>query len=728
MKPSTRDPSPGHRKQGGATSQVSAPTGPMDSRPLSLPPLPETIEGIAPEMPSEPTIDTFEPQLAPQSWFPHFRVRTLRTGCYLMRYTPHHPLLFSLQHYDGTLRVDREGHNTTASGDLYLHRLLPWPQPVLPFPFPTTVEPNPAAGIPIFPRSRYRYYVRVTKILEWITFSNGFELGFELHRFTAPGNWILEGAFKANMRWMTAPAGYPSPSNYLSGTVFNSTGAAMGTLTIGWVSPFLRRAVVEIDRVPASELPADNGAGVDWRSIYEQVGWDVTVVPSDADVEEASGESWSNAEMHEAMLARRDASNLDVEWRYHVLCTRRLDATSRGIMYDAGATDSNNVPREGCGISSHWTIPNTPMWGTVRGMRFGTASSPYFRTAVHETGHAMGLYHNTVDMGIMNTTDVIAAGAVPPVQFPNNVRWAFANDDQKRLRHLPDMWVRPGGVAFGFGYGAAPISADDSVVEVNGLTLDVEPLLEAVPMGAPVRIQFKLTNTSDQPLAVPKSLSLKYGCVRGTVVDPSGTPRRFLPLVRCLEEAEVVELAPGSSMEHAVTLLRGPEGALFPSPGAYRVAIEVRWEIGGLQLAVQGEGTVMVTPPVDDRHAAAALRILSTPDAVVTLALGGDHLTEGVAAIQAGLDNDVLRPHYAVVEAKRLGRRFGKRKADIPAASRLLDENAVASHAELKSIAALLEYAAGAPSDAKAELGQRILRRAKAAGIADEVAAMVKTS
>ena len=63
----------------------------------------------------------------------------------------------------------------------------------------------------------------------------------------------------------------------------------------------------------------------------------------------------------------------------------------------------------------------------------------------------------------------------------------------------------------------------------------------------------------------------------------------------------------------------------------------------------------MVTPPVDDAHAEAALKVLTTPDALLTLALGGDHLDEGIEAIQAALDNPVLRPHFAYIEAKRVG-------------------------------------------------------------------------
>ena len=219
---------------------------------------------------------------------------------------------------------------------------------------------------------------------------------------------------------------------------------------------------------------------MDWRAIGDGIGWDITVDESDTNVAEPSGQSWSNAELHQALLARRDASNLDAEWRYHVLALRRIDATSRGIIYDAYGCDSNNVPREGCAISSHWTIPNEVKWGNVKGMRFGTATGPFFRTAVHETGHAMGLYHNTADNGFINTTGVIASNSLAPGSqaFPNNVQWSYNSEGTRRLRHMPDIYVRPGGTPFGISYTSIPISPTDLREIVEGLKLNVKPLME----------------------------------------------------------------------------------------------------------------------------------------------------------------------------------------------------------------------------------------------------------
>jgi hypothetical protein len=664
--------------------QLPAPGGATVTR-FVAPPLPDAVTNGEAETIALESVGAAREPAAPLLPLPIRR--RLRPGCYLLRYTPtHHATAALPPHYDGTLRVERQDStNTIASGDLYLHK----PKITLPFLLPK--EPNPAAGVPIFPIANYRYYVRVTQILEGAATATQFTLGFELHRFDhATDTWSLEGPYTAKMRWTISPIGYPKPFDYLTGEVRNAAGSKVGVLTMGWVSRHLRRAVIEIDRVPAAEPALANADGVGWRELFEQVGWDVTVDESDANVLEPGDPAFSDAELHATLLARRDSADLDRQWRYWLVCVQLLDSTSRGIMFDAFGSDSNNIPREGAGQSSHWVIPNADPWGSVKGMRFGTATDPYFRTGVHEIGHAMGLYHNTVDNGFMNTTDVIASNAVPPEQFPDNIQWSHAPDDQKRLRHMPDLWVRPGGVAFGAAYSTAPISPDDAALEPDDLHLDVRAVLNVVPLGAPVRVDIDLQNTGDQPLPAPTDLSLRAGHVHGTVTDPSGTVRHFSPLVRCIEEERVEELDAGVAVTSSLTLLRGPEGALFPMAGAYTVRVHAEWDIEGVTVRVAGAGSVMVTPPVDAEHAEAALRVMNTPDTLLTLALGGDHLSDGVEAVEAALGSAALRPHFAFIEAKRVATRFFDRSPDLGRAAELLDESTVMSAAEVNKASRLV--------------------------------------
>ena len=89
-------------------------------------------------------------------------------------------------------------------------------------------------------------------------------------------------------------------------------------------------------------------------------------------------------------------------------------------------------------------------------------------------------------------------------------------------------------------------------------------------------------------------------------------------------------------------------------------------------------------------------------------------LTEGLDAIQAALDSAVLKPHFAAIAAKRLAKRFHKRKADPKGASALLDYDTVMSNTERSKLATLLGDAGGVLK----ELGKAPKTRARTTGLA----------
>jgi hypothetical protein len=352
----------------------------------------------------------------------------LRSGCHLLELVSRTDLSVLV----GTLRVEATADGVAASGDLYTR-----PEPEA---GRVAHTPDPATDIPIFSVADYRCYLRVTGVEQS---AEGVTLTIEEHRFQEAGIEFLDGKWPWARGSTFALLLTPGDGPLLTGVLADSRGTPFWEATVRRVSPYLRRATLEIDRVPLSDWPDTSGTDLTMRTVFEEVGWDLTGVRSHVDVTEPSGESWGSSEAHAMMRALRDRSDLDAEWRYHCLAVRRVDHTQTkfGWMYD----DTDDSMREGFMVASHWVLPDEPRWGRAQGKRFGTVAPAYFRTTVHELGHAMGLDHNGQN-GFMAATETVAGQGLltPETPFPDNILMSFSDDDRHRLRHWPDHVVGPG--------------------------------------------------------------------------------------------------------------------------------------------------------------------------------------------------------------------------------------------------------------------------------------------
>ncbi len=579
--------------------------------------------------------------------------------------------------YEGTLRFEAEGAEFRASGDLYLRH---------------GSEPVRETEVPVFPIECYRFYLRLTAIE-----LDGSELRLTLgsYRFEhSTKTWSSHGALTTRF-----PLKSLSSPRLATERVLNESGTKVFRARMERVSDSLREAAVEIDKVPLIDWPP----ALDWaenlKTIFASVGWKLHVFQRKGDVDEPNGAVWSGRGLHEHMLGwkddllrRQEEVGFPSRWTFHLLIVRRLtsDLFQRyGLMYDARGIDSDQVPREGVAVAHQARFPcdQPERFGNAGGRILGKVPRALLWTAAHELSHAMGLAHNFQGLGLMQglyfiadelkrRRDEVPDGETAPadLQFPDGIGFFFDPEDAARLRHAPDVWVRPGGQPFLHNFAFEPIPLADLTREEPNLHLELQPLSDVLPLGAPLRLELKLENRSPNGTAhaAPKSLSLKSGCVSGRVVTPSGVKKVFATAVRYSGEGTM--LLGGrtrgkkrrKSLTHSMTLLRGPDGALLASPGTYRVEVEIAWEQPGAgRTAVSAAASVLVTAPADkdQDHALAALKILSDPDVMLPLIFRtgpdprGDVRTESSeseSAFLTVLRNPLLAPHFWVLLAKKL--------------------------------------------------------------------------
>jgi len=712
----------------------------------------------------------------------------LKTGSYLIRFIQNDPppeirwldgtLRISRENIDGTLVEATDGTVAgtvlRASADLYARSTRPELEKLFIQSFknigftykggrPSYSVKKDQPDIPSFPRNAYRYYLEGLEVYERLPATENVTIRFRVHQFDRTTRSFTSLGIRAciltrlplkdiiakrkpEKRYADPTEWeFTSHEDYFSGRVIDeATGNVVGKVRVGRLSNYLRIAEVEIDRVASVPTPTETKVmiegkltPVNWLDAFKGTGWKVTPRISNTTVEQpkpAEGEpyredgAWTLSELHQAMMIWHDAMreedrSLDSAWSYYVLCVRRLVEFERGVMFDAGGSDAEEIPHDVVAIEADWAFPYKGPWDEAKGKKFSETPA-YFRTAVHELGHAMGLEHNHEDNGFMNTTDAIAADAEAKAKaraaakaadekpkeefegepFPKNILVSFHPRDQARLRHEPDVRVRPDTSC----EGAAIIQPDtEEAKPVEGLRLHLTPHLQSVPYGAPVRIQFRLENTSKKSIRVPADFSLKSGYVRGIVIDPMGNKRTFSPVVWRMDDHKFNDLEPGPDHTYSATLLRGAEGALFRIQGPHRIRLYLNWADREAQVSLSEQTMVTITPPVDDDHRISALITLATPETLLSLAVGGDHLVRGNSAIQTAINNPVLKPHYAIVEAKRLAVRYrpcekeksgkkikwtekGSREPKLDEAFALLDTQTVLAPDELYRVAMII--------------------------------------
>jgi hypothetical protein len=635
--------------------------------------------------------------------------------------------------YQGPLRVqqgrndDRDTECTAgrlrASGDLYVKRQEWWQQGAkTPPPLPYYDD-----QIPVFLRRDYSFYYTVQEIESW----EGGEVRVELATFhfdaknvawepvqdltavLAPPNlWEIPEA------WRQA-----APRHYLSGTVVNADKTPVATIEMGWISSFLREGQLRTMVAPGLRVPLENGLGDSVDSVLGQLGWRIRI----SDSVEASVRTtvWESKDLHAGMLALRTGTDLDQQWSYHALVVPRFykqEDVGFGRTYDQGL-DTDLVPREGLVVAESAKFP--AVFGPIAGKMVSEVPEAAFFVFMHELGHTMGLLHRFRGRGYMNEVTAFAGTTQSP--FPGNLSFTYDPKDELRLRHHPDIWVRPGGTPLGAGSSAAPVPDGDLVTDVStDLELAATPLVPVVPLGAPVRLQLRLTNRATESRPAPAQFSLSAGTVSGNVIAPGGEVHMFAAAAP-FDDLVSIDLAPDQSLYQGETLWRGTDGALFPAPGIYRIEVNVEWVAPGGIATTTAQCEVLVSTPRSSDHENVALGLLASKDVVVFLVFGTSpdsgsrkdrqRLTEARELLHRASSVAELRASIAPIEANLLA------QGDLGQAARLIDSDSLLTTNEIDNLLKAVKNAG--PSIAASEAVRSLVTVCRSKAVAARCAGLI---
>jgi hypothetical protein len=602
----------------------------------------------------------------------------LREGCYRITYQPK----ASTSVFHGSMRVER-GRKTVISGDLYrfLNPVIGLPATVAAAasvaerPGPATIFQLPLP-IPVYPRNKYYSYLKVTNIqlpppivADPLTINPSlpgpigptncqFTLTAEEYVYTQPPPGQFNGAFppppgsrtvKIVLRNAAAPPGYTSV--YFEGFLFQGN-VEKGTFKMGWVSPFFRRATVEVDTlqgaVPPAAVPSITGTGTeDFKTVFKTAGWDLNVIFDQTNIPVPAGvnakDCWTPANLHALMMAnRKPGTDLDVNWHFHLIVVPAKLGCSRGVMYDM-----IDVPREGSASFSDDGYPTSDSsnFGAAANKKQRDVPRAYLRSASHELGHGFNQIHQEqeggADNSIMTTTpsvaDVLAGPTTgQPGVFPDQINLGFNDHVRHHLIHFPDPTVRPGGMTFGSGHSSTVPSADQDrhYFSHEDLSLGVAADQRQIALGEPLLLKWKLTNVSDGPIPVPNNLTTEALYAKVTVVNPLGAVKPMPPFVILCEAASIENLAPGDSVSAETRVYWSSRGFAFERAGRHIIEVDIAWSISGVPFGVRERTDVWVDYPQSQTDNDAAATLMH-PEVGMYVALGGgaDHLKTATARL-----------------------------------------------------------------------------------------------
>jgi hypothetical protein len=246
--------------------------------------------------------------------------------------------------------------------------------------------------------------------------------------------------------------------------------------------------------------------------------------------------------------------------------------------------------------------------------------------------------------------DVLAADGLV---FPDDINLGFNLTVRRHLVHLPDPAVRPGGMDF-FGSAITAPQADQ-VAWLPELQLTIDADTSSLALGEPLLLRWTVRNIGQLPMAVPRSVDVASLTARVSVTDPHGQVTFLRPAqqLACVQNP-LRDLKPNESVSGNTTVFWGRDGFTFRAPGPHVVEVMLLWQIGGLDVGVDGEQNVWVSYPVSENDNRVAALLF---DREVGRAVALGRVPKGREPVLRRLADaaSVAATHPGIIKLKKLG-------------------------------------------------------------------------
>jgi len=375
--------------------------------------------------------------------------------------------------------------------------------------------------------------------------------------------------------------------------------------TYAWRSEFFGDVEFEFDRTadanPVTEIRTCDHSNrpeglrcerLSIAKVYERAGFRVSMSGGDGEVPlsgAGSNGTWSDAEMHDAMVAYWSRFADRPQWTMWTFwCALHDRGTSLGgIMFD----DIGPNHRQGTAIFTEAFISRPPSgeaepeaW--VARMRFWTA--------VHEMGHAFNLAHawqknlgaawiplanEPESRSFMNYPYRVSGGER---RFFSDFEYAFSDQELLFMRHAPAAFVQMGNADWFDDHGFEQAEPDD-----RGLRLEVRMHRagRTFEFMEPVNLELKLANDGAQPVLVDRA-ALRDGDDLTVIIKRDGRPaRQWHPYASYARDADADVIRPGEARYAPLSISTGLNGADLAEPGNY--VVQVALDVGGAMVVSQ---------------------------------------------------------------------------------------------------------------------------------------------